>query len=480
MLFESDVYFLQQLFFPQAKTVALLDPENQVKPNFRSGFIKVADQKKIQEVAQIKEGLVLINMTNIPVKRYPFYEEGIEGIINLGKKGEFFNDFTRDTFYYIQNDIKTIRWVYPNNLRHAFFLRFYDADAAYGNLFKGFCALAGLFRELKWIADGKFYVLHKGQLFFDNLGGKQYDSFTLFLKDSYHTGKGLLQFIQNDQIVTYAKYPLFSNATVELEQENKVLHELNKYDFNHLRFPAVDHQSWFLQLSNILSLRHKPYTSLRAQHFRAIGEYTRAFCKEMTLENWLKKVNAIEKLAYMGDQIKKQELPKGISPTNLARLYRAMTHLLNGLPIDKTITVSLVHGDFTEENMTIEEGRLKVLDWEKAAFDYPALGDFIEFEVYRMEYEGKPDLQRFMNLWDDLVKKQAFQELCKEFSQNFFIQFKAYLLVKNLNTWWEHLSNKFLPYYTNWQIDFWRNLIEAFEQERSELNPLENDDSITH
>ncbi len=473
MFFESDLYFLQQLFFPQAEYVALLDPENEVRRNFNTGFIKVADQAKIQEVAQIKKGLVLINLTNIPVKRYPFYEEGVEGIIHLGKKGEFFGHFTRDTFYYVLNDIKTIRWVYPNNLKKPFFLRFYDADAAYGNLFRGFCKLAGALGQMKWIADGKFYVLHKGELFFDNLSGESFDSYTLFMKDPYHSGKLLLQFINNDQIAYYSKFPVNNQGQIRIEKANEMLNQVNRQNFRNLVIPENQKLAQFLLLTNALTLKHKIFTKLKAQHFRAVGEYTRYYAKNLTLEDWLKQKQVLEKLTYLGSKTKEEEIPKGISAINLARLYQTLTHILNNLPLQEEFTVSLVHGDFTEENITIEQDRLILLDWEFAGFDYPVLGDFLDFILYRMEAEDRPEWKNFLPLWHSLVKQKAFQELCTEFANNFFLNFKVYLLAKILNYWWVHLGDAFLPYYVNWRIYFWRNLLEAFDEENQALSPFE-------
>jgi len=470
MYFESDLYLLQQLLFPNARTVALLDPEQLVKRNYRSaGFVDVADQTQIQNIAQLESGLVLINLSNIPVEQYPFREEAVEGIISFCKKGEFYKTFTRDTLYYVLNDLKTFRWVFPNNLRYPFFLRYYDAGAAYGNLFRGFCALSGLFRQLKWIADGRFYVLHQGELFFDNLGGKQYDGFTLFFKEHYYTGIGLLQLINNNQLTSYAKLPVTKKGKARTSTENKVLSALNQQVFRNFRVPRSDEEGSLLVLSNTLSLKHKSYPWFKPQHFRAIGEYTRSFARTASVESFLKQESALEKLALLGRHIKDEQLPRGISAVNLSRLYQVMTQMINNLPLAHEITLSLVHGDFTEENCSIEQDQLVLMDWEFARFDFPALGDFIDFICYRLEDEGKPELAEFERYWQRLATQTAFQELCKEFAEAYFLQFKVYLLVKILNYWRFHLNDAFLPYYINWRIHFWKTLLEALAEEKAEL-----------
>lgn len=473
MFFESDLYFLQQLFFPNARYVALLDPEHEVKQNWESGFLKVDDQNKLQEVAKIKEGLVVFNMTNIPVHRYPFLAEAIEGIVHFGKKGEFFGDFTRDTFYYIRNDIETLRWVYPNNLRKAFFLRFYDNDAAYSFLFQGFSALAGLFRQIKWIADGKFYVLHKGELFFDNLDGVQYDSYTLFLKDMFYSGKGLLQLIRDDQIVYYAKYPITEKAQQKTDNEYQVLKQLNQYDFRNLRISSVQEADGFLLLSNAMTLKHKTFYKLKKQHFKAVGEYTRQFAREVTLEDWLKEEKILDHLAYLKASIENDHVPKGISAQNLANLYKVLTDTLNDLPLAESIHVSLVHGDFTEENMSIEADCLILLDWKFAHFNAPALSDFWEFAFFRMEEDKRPEMANFIPIWERITRQEPFQAICTEFAPNFFLQAKVYLIFKILHYCKRHLKDDFLPYYVNWRIYFWQELIKELNNENQALSPFQ-------
>ena len=463
--FESDLYFLQQLFFPQASVVALLDPEGAVKPNMETPFYRIADQDSVKALSEVQQGLVLINMTNIPVKRYPIQPGALEGVLSFAKKGEAYEGFTTDRFYYVLNDIETIRWVFPNNLQHPHFLRYYDSLAAYGNLFKGFCRLSGAFRELKWLADGHFEVLHPGGLFFDNLPSGPYQGFTLFTKDAFQRGIALLQLIQDDQVVSYAKLPLNASGHQYLQHEHQVLRQLSGHSFRTLRQPDARWEGNLLILSNVMALPPTAFTKWRKYHFRALGEFTRAFAQELTLEQFLKQEAVLDKMAAVKQAIEQDELPRGLGPTNALNLYKQLVTTLNSLPLETAITVSLVHGDFTEENLSIERETLIMVDWEQAHFTWPALSDLLLFISYRMEEEGPPDLERFQEEWRKLKEQEAFRVLCSEFARQPMLHFRVFWFIKALTYLWSALPQPFLPYYINWRLYLWRQLLEAYQEE---------------
>jgi thiamine kinase-like enzyme len=463
--FESDLYLLKQLFFPQASVVALLDPEGAVKPNMETPFFRIADQSSMKALGEVQQGLVIINMTNIPVQRYPVQPKALEGVLSFAKKGETYKGFTTDRFYYVQNEIETIRWVFSNNLRYPHFLRYYDSLAAYSNLFKGFCRLSGAFRELKWLADGHFEVLHPSGLFFDNLPSGPYQGFTLFTKDAFQRGIALLQLIHDDRVVSYAKLPLTANGLAYLQHEHQVLSHLSAYTFRTLRQPAATWEDNLLLLSNVMALPPTAFTKWRKYHFRALGEYTRAFARDLTLEQFLKQEAVLDKMGAVKQAIEADALPQGLGPTNALNLYKELVKTLNSLPLEASLTVSLVHGDFTEENLSIEKETLIMVDWEQAHFSWPALSDLLLFIGYRMEEEGPPDLERFQDEWQKLTEQEAFRVLCSEFARQPMLHFRVFWFIKALTYLWNALSQTFLPYYVNWRLYLWRQLLEAYQQE---------------
>ena len=460
--FESDLYLLQQLFFPSAKAVFLLDPEGWVKPNFNSEFIRVADQSSVKHLSHVNEGMVLINMTNIPVKRYPVQTRAVEGVISFASKGETFPDFTTDRFYFVRNDIETLRWVFPNNLRKPLFLSYYDRDAAYGYLFQGYCHLSGLMNQMRWVADGNFTVLHPSGLFFEHLSGGPYQSFTLFTKDFFDKGVALLQLVSQDKAKAYAKLPATKEGEALVSHEAETLQALNQHAFRYIAFPKAERESGLLQLSNAMNHRHKAFTKWEKHHFRGLGEYTRAFATTTTLETFLKQEQVIEKLQSLKQAIREEELPAGLGPSNVAGLYQSLTQVVNNLPLDKTITLSLVHGDFTEENLSLEENKLILVDWEDARFNWPALGDVMDFITYRMEEEGPPDLEAFADEWHKLVRHEAFRVLVAEFAPDTLLHFRVFWFIKALSYIWRFLNKGYQPYYVNWRIYFWRQLLAEY------------------
>lgn len=468
--YESDLYLLKQLFFPQARLVALLDPEGWVKPNMKTPFFRINDQSSVKALSEVESGLVLINMTNIPVKRYPVQDRAVAGILSFAKKGETYQNFTIDRFHYVLNNIETLRWVFSNNLLYPHFLNYYDSWSEYGNLFKGFCYLSGAFRQMRWLADGYFEVLHPSGLFFDNLSSGPYQGFTLFTKDMFYKGVALLQLVASDKVHYYAKIPVTDEGDKRLSSEHSMLKSLENQSFRNLRLPYAESESNLLLLSNAMNFRHKSFPKWKKHHFKALGEYTRTFAQESSIEEFLRQEHVLEKLASIKTAIARDELPKGLGPTNTAMLYQQLVAILNNLPMDQKLILSLVHGDFTEENLSIEDDQLVILDWEDARFGWPALGDVFDFITFRIEEEGPPDLASFQDEWRKLKTHEAFRVLVSEFAPNPILQFRVFWFTKVLFYIWNSLFKEFLPYYINWRLYWWRQMLEAYQNEADWLD----------
>jgi thiamine kinase-like enzyme len=442
-----------------------LDPEELVKLNFNSRVFHVTDQSGVKSLSNVNEGLVLINMTNVPAHQYPVQHKAVEGILSFAAKGEVFGNYTTDRYYFIRNDIETFRWVFPNDLKYPFFLRYYDQNAAYGNLFKGFCCLAGLFRQMRWLADGHFTVIHPSASSSDFLSILGEESFTLFTNDFFNTGIALLQLISNQSIKSYAKVPFSQKGEGFINHEHQVLQKLSDYEFRHIRIPEASRETGLLKLSNVMKLRHRYFPKFTKYHFRGLGEYTRTFAHQVKLETFLKQEEVMEKLDYLKQALQNEEVPEGLGPSNTAQLYQQLVHILNNLPLDHEITLSLVHGDFTEENLSIEEEQLVMVDWEEAHFDWPALGDVMTFLNFRMEEEGPPSLESFQDEWQRLLKHEAFRVLVAEFAPQPMLHFKVFWFIKALTYIRAALDEGSLPYYLNWRIYCWRNVLEAYQEE---------------
>ncbi len=468
--FESDLLLLQQLFFPSAQVVAILDPEQLVKLNYNSQLLHVTEQRGVKSLSNINEGLVLINMTNVPAYRYPVQQRAIEGILSFTAKGEVFGNYTADRYYFVRNDIETFRWVFPNDLKHPFFLRYYDQNAEYGNLFKGFCHLSGLFRQMRWLADGHFTVIHPSDSSDDFLSTLGEERFTLFTNDFFYTGIALLQLIRGQAIKSYAKVPFCQKGETFINHEHQILQKLSDHGFRHIRVPEASRESGLLKLSNVMKLRHRYFPKFTKYHFRGLGEYTRTFAHQLKLETFLRQEQVMEKLGYLKQALQREDLPEGLGPSNLSQLYQQLVRVLNSLPLDQEITLSLVHGSFTEENLSIEEEQLVIVDWEEAHFSWPALGDVMTFLNFRMEEEGPPSLENFQDEWQRLLKHEAFRVLVAEFAPKAMLHFKVFWFIKVLTYIRTSLDEGSLPYYLNWKIYCWRNILKAYQEEAKWLD----------
>lgn len=467
MIYESDLYLLVNLFFPDAEKVAVLDPEHKIRRNYKSGFHLVDDQAKIKQVASW-DSIVLVNLTDVPISGYPFDPEAISGAISFRDKPESIEGLKARLFYYVVNEeLETIRWVFPGTLAKPFFLDYYDPEADYGNFFRWFTRLCGNLRSMHWIADETFQLFYPDKLFYEEFTEAPVNGFTLFTGRYLSTGKVVLQLVHDKNLVSYLKWPLTEEAESRLIQEYKVLEALNKKAFNNLIVPqGKTGRNNSLILSNILKLRPKGLHKWTKFHFKGLGEYTREFAGERTIEDLLKMEDSLGKLASIKETLRKEHAPKGLSETTMASVYQQLTNLMNQMPLETQIPVSLVHWDFTPENVQIEEGVLKVLDWEHARFDHPALIDVFEFIMYLQEEDYQPSVEQFEKDWQQLQKWQAFQHLQEEFRVDVNLHFRLYLLLRLIPRLAGFLDANFVPYWMNWHLYFWKELlVKVNEQE---------------
>lgn len=470
MIYESDLYLLVNLFFPDATNVTVLDPEHKIKLNYESGFHLVDDQAKIKKVAAL-ESMVVVNLTDVPIDSYPFDTDAISGAISFRENPEVIQGMESKPFYYVINEeVETIRWVFNKELAKPFFLDYYDPEADYGNFFRWFTRLCGTLRQMNWVADEKFHVFFRERPFYKQISEATVNGFTLFTGRYLTTGKVVLQLLYEQNVVKYLKWPLTAEAEGFLKQESHVLTTLNKKDFQNLIVPYPESgTNNSLLLNNILKLRPKGIQRWSKYHFKAIGEYTREFLGERSLEDLLKKENLLDQLGQMKEVLRRDETPKGLSTMNTTRVYQQLVYHLNQMPLDTKIPVSLVHWDFTPENVQIEEGVLKILDWEQARFDHPVLIDVFEFLFYNVEDNFQPSLALFEKGWKELKQWEAFHLLQQEFQADLNIHFRLYLLLRIIPLLNHYLEWNFVPYWMNWHLYFWKEVLAKVNEEENWL-----------
>lgn len=470
MIYESDLFLLQKIFLPEVELVLILDPKNKTKRNYKVAyFYYLRTKQDINSAKKINKKYALVNLSGVPADQYPFEPQNIQGVISLEEFREIIKGLQSHTYYYIENPYETIRWIFPGNLRKPAFLEIYDQEAEYARAFRWFVSLFTAIGKANKMADHKIQVLKADSNPFPELPG-DFDSFSIFCGRFLFNGKIMIQLVRDKEIKYYVKYALEEKARKRIRNEAQILEKLEENHFRHFRFPESQLIKDHLSLTNIIPEGKKKEVILDRKIYLAIDDYYQAFLEQKTIREIFKKDTMIDRLSTIHRSIKQRNLPSGISPLNITEIYREMSNLLNQLPVEEKIPVSLAHNDFTEWNISTVNDMPAILDWEEAGFGEPLLTDIYEFLIHKEEQEDQPSLDHFLRSYQAHRKDPGFLQCCEKYKIKPLLNFKIFILLRFTRLMVSYVSKNTLPYQLNFKLYFWKNLLITLNKEEEKFH----------
>lgn len=459
-VYESDLFLLQKLFAPKAELVLIMDPSGFLKGNYPTGYLLLRTHEDILNVKKLTQYFTLINLSEIPVSAFPFETDKIDCIISLNPKDKKNNVFKAHQLYYFKNEFGTIRWIFLKNLKRTSFFNIHGYEIVHSPLFEAFSWLALKLGQPQWIVDDFIVVLNREAKLLNEIDKKPFDTYSIFCSKFLTEEKIIIQLLSKKQEIThYVKFGLTKESQEVLENENNILSEIRKKNFQHFTVAENEYSEPFLYLSNILSKKVSS-ESLKTIHFKALGEIYKAFKKRIPISELLRNDQTLTKVNRIKSAIKKREIPSGISGMASAELINSLVKIINTFEPDKEIAVSLAHNDFTSWNVFKEKDKLAILDWELAQYDIPIFFDVFEFIIHHQEQEDQPKAEIFFAELDKYLRNDQLQKLRSDYNIDLFLYLKLYLVLRFLRLFDRYVSKKVLPYNLNWKLHFWNEILK--------------------
>lgn len=438
--FENDLFVIVRLAFPAAKKVIVLDPAKVVMKNYNSGFLYAYTRDQVMSLSNEKNPFLLINMSGAPSVSFPFNFAIIEGIISFNDIDESSLDFFHYSLCYVVDQQNKIKWlISENHIQTDFLNDYYQSQFTtdVSNLFSGFSWLMNYLKikrgNLKKVTDGSCQILKKDRHFFASIDNDQYDSYTINF-DS-HFAKGIIRI----RLYNKAKYTWVMNHAIDLEgkekiaNENKVLSEISKKKYSHIGIPE-----FFASDYNIVykfDKTCKTSDSLQTKKLlervftNAVLEFQSDYIREFSLKTFWKGKHILNDIAWIRSRIAQDQIPRGISALNLAKLYSNIVQIFNDFDLNESVFLSLNNNHLYSENIFSSKDKLYFTSWVNADFDLPLFFDLFQKALFRADEMATADSEIMCNSIQRELEKEILNNFASQYNINIGLQFKVFLTI---------------------------------------------------
>lgn len=339
----------------------------------------------------------------------------------------------------INNPDGTIRWIWNANCTKPIFLKFYNVGSKRALLFTIFIKFIFIFKLQNLVFKKK--VIH-----FSKLENQLFDineDWALFTGTVGPNNKAIL-FANN----SFYKIATNSNAQKLINHEHEILRRINQTSTSFITPQTIKVSSEIIQLNDI-SKNGKRVDQLSSCHYEYFIDMNKIAYKIVNINDWEYFITLKKEFETINDK----RIPKNI--------IRKINTILNSIPNDEIIELSLSHGDFTQWNMFDNKGKLSIYDWELASLK-PKGFDFFHFIIqnkvlvsHKSWKEIYSDINHFSK--DDFHKKifnNNLIELHKYLKWYVLINCLHYLKVYSSQLYW-HIQ-------VEWLIQTWNEALNVF------------------
>jgi Phosphotransferase enzyme family len=362
-------------------------------------------------------------------------------------------------FIYINNPDGTMRWIIPAEQKTAIHLSLYNSESWRARLYKAASSLLFTAGKSNWLASGSFYVEKKIVESIENrygiLPGEKYSFFT---GTRGNTRKVVLA-VGEKKITHFIKIAISEQSKKLINNEAKMLKELNKYDFTTLSIPRVTDPriNGCARLTNVKPSFVIPAQRINDIHVRTLTELYAANHATKPIVDcaaWSVISNNMEWMQ------KEHELNNGLDELKTRRLIHLLRKLYNSMPLEAEIPVSVSHGDFTPWNMYCDEHRLYVYDWELSSNGIPMLFDLYHFILQSqvlIHHQNYPAIRGVIN---QTIRSTNVQRLVNKYDIETELHYRMYLLFTISYYLRLYINEDELLTQSHWMMDVWLDALE--------------------
>lgn len=353
------------------------------------------------------------------------------------------------SFYYVNNPDGSIRWIVPQQAEKPHFLALYNSNSLKAWIYKQGVQLGYTLGQKRSLFQGEFSLADQHswalpELLFD-LAGHEY---AIFTGTAGNTRKTVAAIAPKGNVTHFIKIAHTDRAQSLIDNEGAILQKLSNKNWKTLQIPEVTplSQDNMLMLSNVNPQIHENSAELTNIHIQGLKEIWESTSeKKVEVLSWVSEIK--NKLSNLPDPA---DFPNDLNKKTLRELINNLKCIEEELSQEKTLPVSLAHGDFTPWNMYVTQKHLHLFDWEYAREDYPLYFDFFHY-FYQSEIllrRKSRDLFLDMAEMASLYLGPSWQQMHKWY---LLITLTNYL--SDYSTW----KNVFMQ--AHWLIDAWNRIV---------------------
>jgi len=254
----------------------------------------------------------------------------------------------------------------------------------------------------------------------------------------------------------FLKVPISKKSLRLVQNEYRTLKAIRKNKWQYWELPTICSRDQAILLSNVKPSHSKNAIELQSEHFDALSEWYLAKAKK-------ERLSQLEAFHHIGQRL---GLMHGLSFSDSTLDRRVVGNLVNGLDtifhhleMDRDVSISRAHGDFTPWNQFVANGKIHVYDWELSKEEMPLLYDTFHFIFQSTTLIQKGDSEAINTKIKELKNSAFIKQLKEQIDFDFDWHWKFYLL---------YTASYYLPIYlrqrdlfpqAHWLVNNWSNCL---------------------
>ncbi len=325
-----------------------------------------------------------------------------------------------NSFSYINNTNKSIRWIFPNNLKTPTFLNLFNTSSLKAKIYKALTKIAFACNLKSLISSGEFVLYSKKQLKINKLlNNNQFSNYSIFTGTVGPNRKAIIELNNNEKTEHFIKLPLSKKAQQLINHELSFLKYLETKKLDLIETPVVSKHLGQKELtSNVKNNSSKSVSKISQVHFNALEElYSKSVIhQQLRWNNLLKDINLN---IHSAQKANKKE-------TN--NILSKLVELKNRINPSQQLAFGICHNDFTPWNTYVCNNKLQVYDWELASKSMPLLFDLFHFIFQNEVLVNRSSIEQINLKIEKTLANKTIKRLVKRNNINVRLNYQLYLL----------------------------------------------------
>jgi len=344
----------------------------------------------------------------------------------------------------------TPRWIWNAKCNKPLFLKFYNVGSKRAFLFASIIKLIFLFKLQKIAFNKKTYFISK------------LDNETFDINSEWALFTGTIG--PNNKAILYANNSFYKiattlNAQKLINEEHKMLEKINAISITFTTPKTTKISSEIIQLSDI-SNNGKRVKKITSNHLMTLIEMNKIENKTIKVKDWELFTNLKNEFKTINDK----RIPKNIT--------RKINAILNKIPSDELVELSLSQGDFTQWNMFENNKKLSIYDWELASSDKPKAFDYFHFII---QNDVLVDHKSWKEIYSDIINfsKNEFSDKIFNYDLDELNNYlKWYLLINCMHYLKVYADQPKWHVQVEWLLQVWTEALNIFLLEENTSREL--------